>query len=328
MLCEVCNAFKISAEDFIIKPDDESSRFEEHYNLGALSHIYQKAQSCPLCRLVVAAVGGSCLNNEGIYCELYWQDDGFVAGSDAPTVRCLGVRANPWPSGFNELNRLIPLAEDVTDSNGLFFGRKIGADRFNVKLMKKWIKSCRRWHGQHCDASLTDQKRGMSSRFKILDTWTRCLVLAPPNCTYLALSYVWGQRKFFTLTSSNIRNLERPGGLSEVWQDLPDTIQDAITLTSLLSVRYLWVDNLSILQDDRQEKKELISQMDLIYDRAFMTIVAANGDNADTGLRAFHAKNRGCRQNVEEIRPGLRLVCPKHVADNLNHSAYETRGWT
>ena len=58
-----------------------------------------------------------------------------------------------------------------------------------------------------------------------------------------------------------------------------------------------------------------------------MTIVAATGDNANAGLPRVRKKSRNCVQMVEELRPGLRLTCPKHITDLLNNSVYESRGW-
>jgi len=85
---------------------------------------------------------------------------------------------------------------------------------------------------------------------------------------------------------------------------------------------------LCIIQDDIADKRSLIPNMDIIYNRAFMTIVAANGDNAYAGLAGIRKNFTRRKQTVEEVRPGLRLLCPKHIADLLNNSFYETRGWT
>lgn len=61
---------------------------------------------------------------------------------------------------------------------------------------------------------------------------------------YIALSYCWGKRPFFTLRSSNLEQLKQSIPLI----CLPQTVYDAITLAKRLDVRYIWVDSLCIIQ--------------------------------------------------------------------------------
>ncbi|KAF2835833.1 heterokaryon incompatibility, partial [Patellaria atrata CBS 101060] len=89
---------------------------------------------------------------------------------------------------------------------------------------------------------------------------------------YCALSYVWGGIQGLQLTSKNIHSLMERGGLFSQPQPIPVVIQDAITLVAALRLRYLWVDQLSIPQDDPKGKLHEISQMDSIYSQAFLTI--------------------------------------------------------
>lgn len=332
MLCGICDHLEIVANDFIIKPEDDTSKFDESHDLGTLHEIRQRAHYCPSCCLFVEAIGASehpsSQLEKNIQCQLYWMSEGFVSTEEGPTVRCLRLSAQPWPHAFNEFNRLTILAEDAPDGHRLFFSRKIPSERLSVKLIKKWVKSCQRWHGEDCEEPLTKSVLEMPPNFRVIDTWARCVVQAPPHCRYLTLSYVWGPIEVFKLTSSNIKMLAGPGGLKKVWHCLPTTIQDAITLTSSLSERYIWIDSMCIIQDDDADKRGLIPHMDLIYDRGFMTIVAATGDNANAGLPGVRKKSRSCVQMVEELRPSLRLTCPKHLTDLLNNSVYESRGWT
>jgi hypothetical protein len=46
-------------------------------------------------------------------------------------------------------------------------------------------------------------------------------------------------------------------------------------LVKALNERFLWVDALCLVQND---------EMDMIYERVLMTIVAASGDNVNAGL--------------------------------------------
>ena len=63
---------------------------------------------------------------------------------------------------------------------------------------------------------------------------------------YIALSHCWGTKNTFTTTSDTLET--RLQGLP--FSELPKTFRDAIFITRMLSVRYLWVDSLCILQDE------------------------------------------------------------------------------
>lgn len=65
---------------------------------------------------------------------------------------------------------------------------------------------------------------------------------------------------------------------------LPQTVRDAMQLCLDLGERYLWVNSLCITQDDPITQKQQIDIMDSIYASATLTIVAAAGDHADSGL--------------------------------------------
>jgi hypothetical protein len=63
---------------------------------------------------------------------------------------------------------------------------------------------------------------------------------------YIALSHCWGSSQNLTTTKASIS--ERKRGL--VWDTLPRTFQDAVSITRKLSIRYIWIDSLCIVQDD------------------------------------------------------------------------------
>lgn len=96
----------------------------------------------------------------------------------------------------------------------------------------------------------------------------------------MALSYVWGGPQELQLTKKSHIELERPDGLSMDDQRLPRTITDAMLLVSRFDERYLWVDSLCIMQDDAENKHDRIALMDVIYQKAILTIVAVSGKNA------------------------------------------------
>jgi hypothetical protein len=121
------------------------------------------------------------------------------------------------------------------------------------------------------------------------------------NFKYIALSYVWGKSQKLTLKTSNAATLAVPGALQN--ESLPRSIADALHLTEVLGVGYLWIDALSILQDDPADKKAQIAAMNGIFSASFVTIVAASGDDADGGLPG--------------LRPGTRFLEQEEVVVKL-----------
>ena len=333
MLCDVCNALNLTPDNFIKSADDDPGVFGRYHDIGTLKFIKQKKSECALCRLVVEAVGGSQASpwpqGEDVVCRIFWQDDGFVWYPQEPQVRCLRISAQPWPPGFNELNRLMVLTNnELSSQERLFTGRRIKESHMDVKHVKKWVKCCTRWHGEFCDQITVSSSWVYPANFRLIDTWTRCVVPAPTDCKYLVLSYVWGSVDVFKLTQANLMLLQTSGGLTKVWSILPKTIRDTITVTLVLSFRYIWIDSLCIIQDSRSDKQTLIPCMHLIYERAFMSIKAASGRDAEAGLPGVDRSANLRAQTVEEVLPNFRLICPKHLSDALNESVYGSRAWT
>lgn len=102
----------------------------------------------------------------------------------------------------------------------------------------------------------------------------------PPREEYIALSYCWGEGQSIKATKCTIDDLTR----SINYRDLPRTIQDAITVTSELGCRFLWVDVLCIIQDDEIHIAKEIALMPRIYEGAYATIVAARSRSCDQGF--------------------------------------------
>jgi hypothetical protein len=97
---------------------------------------------------------------------------------------------------------------------------------------------------------------------------------------YAALSYCWGKTQTFTLTASS-----HSSWLSSIpYNELPQTIKDAILATSELGLRYLWIDALCIIQDDNEEKAKEIRQMADIYKHSYVTIAASKAKSVDEGF--------------------------------------------
>jgi hypothetical protein len=104
-------------------------------------------------------------------------------------------------------------------------------------------------------------------------------------------------------------------------------IQDAIDFTKQIDQRYVWIDGLCIVQDDDEMKASIIGKMNLVYRHAFLTLFAATGDDANSGLAGFRPKSRPSTQAIATIAPDLALAYPLSHA-SLEKSVWASRGWT
>jgi hypothetical protein len=160
---------------------------------------------------------------------------------------------------------------------------------------------------------------------------------------YAALSYCWGSasdtRSMLKTEKSSMKSRTTGIALSE----MPKVFQDTIALCKKLSIRYLWIDALCIVQDDRLDWEQEGSQMGKVYENAFVTVVPL----------AAHTCNEGFLQRSQEtveiqfqstVRPDidgkfyLRHVPQFNIEDKwhffglesieLSSSTWSKRGWT
>ena len=97
---------------------------------------------------------------------------------------------------------------------------------------------------------------------------------------YVALSYCWGGEQDCKTTKATLP--DRYVGIP--WASLPKTIQDAVTVTRELGIRFLWVDSLCIVQDDEDDKETQIPEMAQVYGSSTVTIAASRSSCVHNGF--------------------------------------------
>lgn len=102
---------------------------------------------------------------------------------------------------------------------------------------------------------------------------------------YATLSYCWGikesnkQSQWLT-TTKNVHS--RRAGFQR--SDLPQTLQDSITVSKKLGIQHLWIDALCIIQDSEDDWTVEAAKMGGIYRGSLVTIVAAASSSAEHGF--------------------------------------------
>jgi hypothetical protein len=147
-----------------------------------------------------------------------------------------------------------------------------------MELASKWIRDCAK-HGRCKD---NDEQPLPTRILEIGGEGSQEVVLREPvnqRGRYICLSYCWGKDTFISTTRENIEDHKKEIPFAM----LPPTFQDAIEVTRRLGVRYLWIDALCIVQDDRQDWEGESGKMADVYHNSFITIAATSADSPKTG---------------------------------------------
>lgn len=97
---------------------------------------------------------------------------------------------------------------------------------------------------------------------------------------YVALSHCWGETRSLTTITENISHrLE-----SRPMSSMPANFRDAVWVTRRLSLRYLWIDSLCIIQNSKADWELEAESMGEIYGNSFLTIAAAKAKNSSEGF--------------------------------------------
>ncbi|KAL8397444.1 hypothetical protein RB594_004245 [Gaeumannomyces avenae] len=99
---------------------------------------------------------------------------------------------------------------------------------------------------------------------------------------YIILSHCWGGKVPAASTTTSEALQEREAGI-ELGQ-LTQNFRDAIRLTRLLGVRYLWIDALCIIQDSREDWQLESGRMGAYYKNSWLTLAAAMTGGSNGGL--------------------------------------------
>ncbi|KAH7006988.1 heterokaryon incompatibility protein-domain-containing protein [Ilyonectria destructans] len=218
----------------------------------------------------------------------------------------------------------------------------------NLALITGWISDC----DSHAQCSLRASPRVPTRLIDIGDSEghanLRLLNTAdhenlrnePPR--YIALSYCWG-----TPTASQNHLKTTPITFEQFlndipYGDMPQTLRDAVEVARKLSVRYIWIDALCIIQDDADQadwKTESMKMKD-VYGHAYLTIAPISSHSSFDGFLSPE-KYIYMRVPIRSVkRPEMNDFCligrpifegnywHGTLAADTEDSTWNRRGWT
>ena len=249
--------------------------------------------------------------------------------SDAPSILkySTDIDGDPRAYGsFSALSLALPITEMRSDGD---------LDRL-INLARVWLDNCSKNH-QRCY-----ETKGFIP--------TRVLDVGPPdgsqdphlhitteedkNKPYVTLSYCWG-----TQTDKN-QNLITETQTLEArrshipMKDLPACCQDAVIVSRRLGFRFLWIDALCIIQNQKSRGDWIAEsgKMTHIYGHSALTISAGSSDKCSSGfLQPRKPSDVGIEITIQRCghneTVGIREF-PKSLKSALSDSVIARRGWT
>ncbi|KAF2994115.1 hypothetical protein E8E14_000810 [Neopestalotiopsis sp. 37M] len=126
---------------------------------------------------------------------------------------------------------------------------------------------------------------------------------------FTTLSYCWGNSPQLKLERDTLNRMQ--GGIPI--KDLAAAHRDAIILTGMLSIPYIWVGALCIFQDDAEDWAQESEKMSGIYASSILTICAVSSGSSDEGF-------------LDSTLPSVTIPF-KDSADDTKTETYEVRGF-
>lgn len=203
----------------------------------------------------------------------------------------------------------------------------------DIQSIRLWPAYCDDRHHGSCHGMSEWETIDPAPSIILIDVDRLHLVQVTQPERYVALSYVWGRLpNVLETTKDNFLQLQQGGALdSQTWASrLPLTVRDAMYFTKLMGEHYLWVDRLCIIQDDNQHKAVQLSWMSSIYANSYFTIVAADGNDANYGLRGvcMDSSPRSYNPSILYFSPTCSMMQAPKFETQYNMKEWHKRGWT
>ncbi|ORX95502.1 heterokaryon incompatibility protein-domain-containing protein, partial [Clohesyomyces aquaticus] len=152
-----------------------------------------------------------------------------------------------------------------------------------ARLLGSWVGDCVRNHDQCTRQSFSVLPTRVIDVGSSDVAGPHLMITNGETADYVALSHCWGPlvpgSRLLRTTTSNIEAMR--AGIHP--ESMPRNYQDAVTVTLMLGIHYLWIDSLCIIQDSKDDWDSEGKKMNVIHHSAYITIVAASAKNCDAG---------------------------------------------
>ena len=203
-----------------------------------------------------------------------------------------------------------------------------------MDLARAWLKDCLTRCPGHENCHRSGERPFRPARLLNISKSVSHLSIGMESTSkdkYCTLSYCWGDSNQVVLTAAN----EEAFFKSINYQELPKTIQDAITVARSLNFRFIWTDSLCIIQRGDKGKDWTLhsSEMSNIYSNSLLNISADRAASANDGflIRRAGTLIRSFLQDRTPEMSGQQRQCiitfPNIGAAVLAKEPLGSRGW-
>ncbi|VUC36226.1 unnamed protein product [Clonostachys rosea] len=195
--------------------------------------------------------------------------------------------------------------------------------QIDFSILRHWMNICDDTHG----LCKNQYRAARVPRLRLVDVNRMCIIDVSDtdhHPQFATLSYVWGTEPFLRLSRGNLKHLMTLGSLDKT--PPPATIRDALQICKDLQIPFIWVDSLCIIQDDESDMIEIVDSMDSIYRQSVITIVAASGANAHTGIPGVRPNTRYLEQHKLQAR-GVQLIDSVDSKQLRMQTAFQEPEW-
>lgn len=361
-LCGSCS--QLSFNDIFPKTRSTNGRWHQ---VGYLSNARKSQSTCQFCHFLVQACevshveksGGVAMNSSKQELPVYFRTHasteswyaivGITTREVCPQHVWLRFGETTPGSSYTCITYHPKQPTQQEAKNSLLLPRRrsnieMSKGTADLGIVKSWLQICYATHGRACKAAA--EKETEEIEIDLINVHTREIRRYKDKRQYIALSYVWGDGIQSSRQNRNglqpevhgssqdrpqLRDARKPKELGlRLPPKLPQTIEDAISVTRSLGYHYLWVDDFCIDQENEAELRRQIEQMDLIYQKASLTIVAFDGDNMNAGLSGVSRPMTKISQPTFDLEEAqLMATHIENVWDRMaSPPLWSRRGWT
>lgn len=194
-----------------------------------------------------------------------------------------------------------------------------------MDTLRHWISSCDADHpdckpvaSRSLPTRLIDVGFGSAPKIKLVETTS---VLDDDE--YIALSHPWGKTHHFCTFPDNFEDFKR----EILFEKLPLTFRDAVSVTRELKIRYLWIDSICIIQGSGGDFSQQAKCMEDVFSQAYCVLAASSAQSQQDGF----LNPRRSRKHVRFERNKKPAVYVSEFIDDFDRHVLKgplnQRGW-
>ncbi|KAL7946935.1 HET domain-containing protein [Trichoderma barbatum] len=282
-LCSPCQSFISWTKTSNLQPD---ATFQIPYKTS-FEALEESATHCPLCQHVFQNVlnGKPRYDGREITPVSYRILAEVNSGSERQLINVTWVEDLPFPSA-GPRDPVYYLAHPQNIENRVLWKEKMPPFESRLRTVAEWISDCDCHHTRCTERQSVRPRRlldlaevEISRVVKLIETSTAVDV----DVRYSTLSHCWGpptSKPPLRTTSGNLNNHY----LGIPLHSLNLNFRDAVLISVKLGLRYLWIDSLCIIQDDRGDWEIEAAKMADIYRQSYINLAASAAHDSHGGI--------------------------------------------